>query len=95
MLYTCFLDALLAEYEVEVGKPAGMTGLGREEIVRTIRERFTHVHQRQKDGASDHALVGGNAGGHAGRGERNGRNGTGGDRGCGRGDKDNPPKSRK
>ena len=94
MLYT-FLDALPAEGEGEVGQLAGMTDLGREEIMCTIRERFTYVHQRQKGGVLDHSLVGGDVGRHSGRGTRNGRNGAGGGRGCGRGGKDYRSKSRK
>ena len=83
MLYTCFLDTLPAEYQVEVRLLAGKTGLGRE-IMRTMRERFTHVPKSQEGRAPDHALLGGNAGGHAGRGERNGKHGAGGGRGRGR-----------
>ena len=48
MLYTCFIDALPVEYEVKVQQLAGKTDLTREEIIRTIRERFTHVPENQK-----------------------------------------------
>ena len=76
------------KHEVGVRHLTGKTDLGREEILRTIRERFTHVPKCQKDGAPDHDLSGGNAGGHAGVVERNGRNGAGGGRGRGRSGKD-------
>ena len=95
MLYPCFLEALSGGYEAKVRQLAGKTDLGREEIMRTIRERSAHVPKSQKDGARDHALFVGNAGGHASRVERNGRNGVGGGRGCGRGVKNYLPKSRK
>ena len=88
MLYTCFLDALPAAYEVDVRQLAGKTDLGMEEVMRTIRERFAHAPKSRTDGAPDHALLEDSAGGHAGRVERNGRNGAGGDRGRGRGSKD-------
>ena len=61
----------------------------------TIRGRFTHVPKSKNYGAADHALFGGNARGHAGRGERNARNGAGGGRGRGKGGKDHGFKSRK
>ena len=85
MLYTCFLDALPGDYEVEVWRLAGKTDLGKESIMRTIHERFRHVPKSRKDGAHDHVLFGVNAGGHAGRVERNGRNDAGGGRSRGRG----------
>ena len=66
-LYTYFLDALPGDYEVEVWYLAGKTDLGRDGIMRTIRERFRHVPKRRKDGAHGHALLGDNAGGHTGR----------------------------
>ena len=77
MLYNWIADALPGEHEDEVRQLTGRTDLGRETMC-TIRELCTHVPKSQKNGAHDHASFGGNPGGHAGRVEKNGRNGAGG-----------------
>ena len=88
MLYTCLLDALPPEYDVERRQLAGKADLGRVEIIRVINEQFTRDPTSQNVGAPNHALFGGNAEGHVGRGQRNGKNGAGGGHGCGRGGKE-------
>ena len=43
MLYTCFLDTLPAEYQVEVRLLAGKTGLGRAEMMLTTRAQTVYA----------------------------------------------------
>ena len=40
MLYTIFIDALPTEYEVETGNLAPRDTIGREEIIKVVRERY-------------------------------------------------------
>ena len=60
MLYTIFIDAPPAEYEVEAWNLASCDTIGREEIIKAVRERHHRVSGNRKKGSSSrHALYAG------------------------------------
>ena len=77
MLYTIFIDAFPAEYEVEARNLASRDGIGRDDIIKAVRERHHRLSGNKKKGShADHAMFGGGGGG--GGGDR----GNGGGSGC-------------
>ena len=78
MLYTIFIDALPADYEVEARNLASRGSTGREEIIKAVRERHHRLSGNRKKGSYyGHALCAGDGagGGHVkggGRGNANG-----------------------
>ena len=84
MLCTCFLDDSPAEHEMEI-LPRARTDLEEDEVLRTIRERFSRVRNSPNDGIPDDTLFDGIVGGSAGCVEKNKRNGSVWGRGRGRG----------
>ena len=71
MLYTIFIDALPAEYEVEARNLASRDIIGRDDIIKAVRERHHRLSENRKKGttASGHATYAGDAdGGGRGRG---------------------------
>ena len=75
MLYNIFIDALLAEYEVEARKLASRDSIGRE-IIKAVQEHHRLTGNR-KGSNSGHALYAGDGAG--------GGHGKGGGRGNGKG----------
>ena len=52
MLYTIFIDALPTEYEVETGNLAPRDTIGREEIIKVVRERYHRLSRNSKKGSN-------------------------------------------
>ena len=85
MLYTIFIDALLAGYEVEARNLASSDSSGRDDILEAVRERHHRLSGRRKigfnTGHAGHAMfAGGGDGGH-----RKGAGGGSHEKGEGRG----------
>ena len=69
MLYTIFIDARPAEYEVEARNLASRDSIGRDDIIRAVREQHHRLFESRKNesnvGHASHAVfAGGSAGGH-------------------------------
>ena len=89
MLYTIFIDALPAEYEVEARNLASRDSIGRDDIIKAVRERHYRLSGNRKKGSNagyaGHAMfAGGGDGGHR-KGAGGGTHGEGGGRGKGKG----------
>ena len=89
MLYTIFIDALPAEYEVEARNLASRDSIGRDDIIKAIRERHHRLSGSRKKGSNaghaSHAMfAGGGDGGHKKR-ASGGAHRKGGGRGKGNG----------
>ena len=87
MLYTIFLDALHAEYEVEARHLASRDRIGRDDIIKAVRERHHRLSGNRKKGSNvGHVtFADGGGGGHGksggrgkGKGGRRGQQGRGG-----------------
>ena len=52
MLYTIFIDALPAEYEVETRNLASLDSIGRDDIIKAVRERHRRLSGRMKNGSN-------------------------------------------
>ena len=69
ILYTIFIDALPAEYEVEARNLASHDSIGRDDIIKAVRERhYGHSGSRKKGSNAGHAghaiFAGGGDGDH-------------------------------
>ena len=89
MLYTIFIDALPAEYEVEVGNLASRDSIGRDDVIKAVGERHHRLSGNRKKGSNaghaDHAMfAGGGGSGGRGKGGGGGGHGKGGGRGKGK-----------
>ena len=86
ILYTIFIHALPAKYEVEARILASRESIGRQEIIKAVRERHHRLSGNRKRGSNcGHALYAGDGGGRGksggrgnGKGRRRGKNGQGG-----------------
>ena len=81
ILYTIFIDAFPAEYEVEVGNLASRDSIGRDDVIKAVGERHHRLSGSRKKGSNaGHAgramFAGGGAGG-GGRGKGGGGDGSG------------------
>ena len=67
MLYTIFIDALPAQYEVEARNLASRDSIGREDIIKAVRERYHRLSGSRKKGSNashaGHAMFAGGGGG--------------------------------
>ena len=76
MLYTIFIDALHAEYEVEARHLASRDRIGRDDIIKAVRERHHRLSENRKKGSNaghaGHAMFAGGGGGGGGRGKGKG-----------------------
>lgn len=64
IMYTIVSDALHAEYKVEARTPASHDDIGREEVLKGIRERHHRLHGNKKKGPSaGHAMYAGDGAG--------------------------------
>ena len=52
MLYTIFIDALPAEYEVEARNLAFRDSIGRDDTIKTVRERRHRLSENRKKGSN-------------------------------------------
>ena len=89
MLYTIGINALPAEYEVEARNLASRDSIGRDDIIKAVRERHHRLSGSRKKGSNaghtGHAMfAGGGDGGHK-KGAGGGTHGKGGGRGKGKG----------
>ena len=92
MLYTIFMDALPAEYEVEARRNlASRNSIGRDNIVKAVRKRPRQLSGNRTKGSNsghaDYAMFagGGGDGGGRGKGVGGGAHGKGGGRSKGKG----------
>ena len=73
MLYTVSIDALPAEYDVEARNLASRDSIGRDDIIKAVRERHHRLSGNRKKvsnaGHADHAMYAGGGGGGGGRGK--------------------------
>ena len=81
MLYTIFIDALPAEYEVEARNLASRDSIGRDDIIKAVRERHHRLSGNRKKGSNagyaGHAMFAGGSGGGGSRGKGGGGGGRG------------------
>ena len=87
MLYTIFIDALPAEYEVEVGNLASRDSIGRDDVIKAVGERHHRLSGSRKKGSNaghaGHAMfavaaaAGGGGRGKGGGGDGRGKGGRG------------------
>ena len=77
MLYTIFINALPAEYEVEARNLASSDTIGRDDITKSVRERHHRLSGNRKKGSNaghvGHAMFTGGGGGGGGHGKGGGR----------------------
>ena len=70
MLYTIFINALPAEYEVEARNLASSDTIGRDDITKSVRERHHRLSGNRKKGSNagyaGHAIFAGGGGGGGG-----------------------------
>ena len=89
MLYTNFIDALPAEYEVEERNLASHYGIGRDDIIKAVRERHHRLSGSRKKGSNaghaGHAVFARGDDGGRRKGAGGGVHGKGGGRGKGKG----------
>ena len=88
MLHTIFIDALVAEYEVEERNLASRDSIGRDDIIKAVRERHSRLSGSRRKGLNaghaGHAMfAGGDDGGHK-KGSGGGVHGKGGSHGKGK-----------
>ena len=88
LLYNIFIDALPAEYEVEARNLAPRDSIGRDDIIKAVRERHHQLSGNRKKGSNaghaGHAMFaggGGSGGGGRGKGGGGGGHGKSGGRG--------------
>ena len=88
MLYTIFIDAHPAEYEVGVRNLASRHSIGRDDIIKAVRGQHNRHSGRRKMGSNDGhaglAMFAGNGGGGRGKGAGVGAHAKGGGRGKGK-----------
>ena len=88
MLHTIFVDALPAEYEVEARNLASHDSIGRDDIIKAVRERHHQLSGSRKKGSNaghaGHAMFAGGGGGDRRKGVGGGAHGKGGGRGKGK-----------
>ena len=89
MLYTIFIDALPAEYEVEARNLASRDSIGRNGIIKAVRERHRRFSGRMKKGSNaghaGHAMFAGGGDDGQRKGAGGGAHRKGGGRGKGKG----------
>ena len=89
MLYTIFIDALPAEYEVEARNLASRDSIGRDDIIKAVRERHHRLSGSRKKGSNachaGHAIFAGGGDGGQRKGAGGGAHRKGGARGKGKG----------
>ena len=89
MLYTILIDALPAEYEVEVRNLASRDSVDRDDIIKAVRKRHHRLSGNRKKvfnaGHADHAMFAGEGGGDRRKGGGGGARGKGEDHGKGKG----------
>ena len=89
MMYTIFIDALPAEYEVEARNLASRDSIGRDDIIDALRERHHRLSGNRKKGSNaghaGHTMFAGGGGGDSRKGAGGGTQGEGGGRGKGKG----------
>ena len=88
LYYTIFIDALPAEYEVEARNLASRDSIGRDDIIKAVRERHHRISGNRKKGSNaghaGHAMFAGGGGGGRGKDDGGGSHGKGGGHGNGK-----------